>query len=126
MKHQLLFRDIQEKYQLMRPSFTERTKRRWCAVEARQLGRGGISLVQQATGVSRTTIRRGIQELTKLTDLSPLQSRCAGGGRKSLTDHSPDLPEALDALIDPVERGDPETPLRWTCKSTRHLADELN
>jgi hypothetical protein len=126
MQHQVMVRDIQEKYHHMFPSFTERTKRLWCAVEARQLGWGGVSLVQQATGVSRTTIKKGIDELAHPADLSPLQSRHAGGGRKPLSEYCPDLPEALDALIDPVERGDPESPLRWTCKSTRLLAQELN
>jgi hypothetical protein len=125
MARQVSIQDIQDKFTLMFPSFTERTKRLWCAVEARQLGWGGVSLVHQATGVSRTTIQQGIEELSHSTDLSPLQSRQAGGGRKSLTEHCPHLSDALDALIDPVERGDPETPLRWTCKSTRLLADEL-
>jgi hypothetical protein len=72
------------------------------------------------------TIRRGISELEQPLKLSPMQSRQQGGGRKNHTVHYPDLPDALDALIDPVMRGDPESPLRWTCKSTRHLASELN
>jgi hypothetical protein len=118
--------DIQEKYQLLSPSFTERTRRLWCAVEARQLGRGGITLVHHATGVSRLTIRKGIMELERPVELSPLQSRQPGGGRKKLTEHYTDLPDALESLIDPVLRGDPESPLRWTCKSTRLLANELN
>jgi hypothetical protein len=126
MQHQINLCDIQEKYQHMFPSFTERTKRLWCAVEARQLGWGGVSLVHRATGVSRTTIQKGIDELIHPTDLSPLQSRHAGGGRKTFLEHYPDISDALDALIEPVERGDPESPLRWTCKSTRHLALELN
>ena len=110
----------------MSASFTERTKRRWCAVEARQLGWGGITLVQQATGMSRMTIQKGIKELDLPVALTPLQSRLEGGGRKNLTVHHPDLPNALESLIDPVMRGDPESPLRWTCKSTRLLANELN
>ena len=126
MDRQTIIRDIREKFQLMSPSFTERTRRVWCAVEARQLGRGGISLVQQATGISMPTIRRGIQELKQPVKLTPLQSRLPGGGRKNLTEHYTELPHALDALIDPVVRGDPESPLRWTCKSTRLLANELN
>ena len=110
----------------MLPSFTERTKRLWCAVEARQLGRGGITIVQQATGVSMPTIRKGVKELEQPNDLTPLQSRQQGGGRKKVTAHYPDIPDALETLIDPVMRGDPESPLRWTCKSTRLLANELN
>ena len=110
----------------MLPSFTERTKRLWCAVEARQLGWGGVSIVQQATGISMPTIRKGIKELERSVELTPLQSRRPGGGRKNLTKHYVELPQVLDALIDPVMRGDPESPLRWTCKSTRLLANELN
>jgi transposase len=126
MKHPAVLHDIQEKFRLMAPSLTERTKRVWCAVEARQLGRGGLTIVQQATGVSMPTIRRGIAELEQPLKLSPMQSRRPGGGRKKLTEHYADLPEALDALIDPVMRGDPDSPLRWTCKSTRLLSQELN
>jgi hypothetical protein len=117
---------IQEKFKLMLPSFTERTKRLWCAVEARQLGWGGVGIVQQATGVSKPTIIKGIKELCQPVELTPLQSRLKGGGRKKLTVNYPDIPDALESLIDPVERGDPESPLRWTCKSTRLLANELN
>ena len=73
MERQAIIRNIQEKYQLMAPSLTERTKRIWCAVEARQLGRGGITLVQHATGVSMPTIRRGIAELEQPHKLSPTQ-----------------------------------------------------
>jgi hypothetical protein len=117
---------IQEKFKLMLPSFTERTKRLWCAVEARQLGWGGVCIVQQATGVSKPTIIKGIRELNKPVELTPLQSRQKGGGRKKLMAHYPDIPDVLETLIDPVMRGDPESPLRWTCKSTRLLANELN
>jgi len=109
----------------MSRSFTERTRRLWCAVESSQLGWGGLSIVHEATGLSITTIRKGIKELEETTELSPLQSRLPGGGRKKITEHYPDLPNALEALIDPVMRGDPESPLRWTCKSTRRLAAEL-
>jgi len=121
-----IIRSVKEKYRLMSPSLSERTRRLWCAVEARQLGWGGISIVQKATGLSIPTIRRGIKELEEPVELSPIQSRLPGGGRKKLTERYPDIPEALDTLIDPVVRGDPESPLRWTCKSTRLLATELN
>lgn len=126
MEHSTTIHAIREKFRLMLPAFTERTRRLWCAVEARQMGRGGISIVHDATGVSISTIRKGIRELEQPVELTPMQSRHKGGGRKSLTEHYTDLPEALDALIDPVMRGDPESPLRWTCKSTRRLAGELN
>jgi len=118
-------RIIKKKYHLMSHTFTERTRRLWCAIESTALGWGGISIVHEATGVSITTIRRGIKELEDTPTLSSSQSRLPGGGRKKITEHYPDLPDALDAIIDPVMRGDPETPLRWTCKSTRRLADDL-
>ena len=102
MERQTVICDIQEKFQLMSPSFTERTKRLWCAVEARQLGWGGVSIVQQATGISMPTIRKGIKELEQSVELTPVQSRLPGGGRKKLTKHYEELPQALDALIDPV------------------------
>jgi transposase len=126
MEPQAVIRDIREKFQLMLPSFTERTKRLWCAVEAHQLGWGGVSIVQQATGISIPTIRKGIRELEQPVELTPMQSRRKDGGRKNLTVHYAELPQVLDTLIDPVMRGDPESPLRWTCKSTRLLANELN
>jgi transposase len=126
MERQAIICDIQEKFQLMSSSFTERTKRLWCAVEARQLGWGGVSIVQRATGVSIPTIRKGIKELELPVALTPLQSRHQGGGRKKVTDHYTEIPEVLEALIDPVMRGDPESPLRWTCKSIRLLANALN
>ena len=126
MERQAIICGIQEKFQLMSPSFTERTKRLWCAVEARQLGWGGCSIVQEATGVSMPTIRKGMKELEQPVSLTPLQSRLKGGGRKNLIKHYTDLPDVLETLIDPVMRGDPESPLRWTCKSTRLLANELN
>jgi transposase len=125
MSKDALVCSIQEKYHLLSPTFTERARRLWCAAESHQLGWGGICIVHQATGLSITTIRRGIKELHETSELSPLQSRLTGGGRKKLTEHYPDLPEALDTLIDPVMRGDPESPLRWTCKSLRRLANEL-
>jgi len=112
MSKDAIIRSIREKFRLMSPTFTERTRRQWCAVEARQLGWGGIGLVQKATGLSIPTLRKGIKELEKSVELTPLQSRLPGGRRKKLTEHYPDIPEALDSLIDPVMRGDPESPLR--------------
>ena len=82
MKHQTVTQVIQEKFQMMAPSLPERTKRLWCVVEARQLGWGGVSVVQRVTGVSMPTIRKGIAELEHPVELSPLQSRREGGGRK--------------------------------------------
>ena len=121
---------LQEKYNALRNIFDERTRRLWAAAEARSLPYGGISVVASVTGLSRTTILSGINELRK----TPLQTslteggriRRPGGGRKSLTDIDDSLERDLEALVEPLTRGDPESPLRWTCKSTRKLAEELN
>jgi len=106
----------------------ERIRRQWAATEARDLGWGGVSLVARATGLSRTTITAGLQELTR-----PARQRAAeasrvrrmGGGRRLLTQTDAGLLAALESLIEPTTRGDPESPLRWTCKSLRRLAEEL-
>ena len=98
-------------------------------MEARDLGWGGVTAVARATGLSRTTIGAGLGELKLPSQKRLLEAkrvRRPGGGRKSLTATDPDLLAALEALIDPGVRGDPESPLRWTCKSTRRLADELS
>ena len=105
----------------------ERGRRIWAAAEARQIGRGGESLVELATGITRKTIRRGLREIEakSATPLAPQRSRQQGGGRKKVEAIYADIRNELDGLVDPVTRGDPESPLRWTCKSTRRLADEL-
>ena len=119
-------RIIQEKYKALNNILDERGKRIWAAVEARSLQHGGISKVAKATGLSRTTIHVGFKELESgESSAPPGRIRKKGGGRKPLTHHAPDIISALDALVEPTTRGDPESPLRWTCKSTRHLAQEL-
>jgi hypothetical protein len=95
------------------------------ANEARAWGRGGISEVSRACGLSRKAIAKGIREIESGAALSQGRVRQPGGGRKKITDHDPRLAGALERLIDPDTRGDPETPLRWTCKSTRTLAAQL-
>ena len=103
-------------------------RRQWAATEALELGWGGISHVANATGISRTTILAGVRELRaqETTETLPRPGiRGPGGGRKRLLETDPGLWDALDALVDPMTRGHPETPLRWTCKSTRQLAEEL-
>jgi transposase len=118
---------IHKKYQTLQRRLNERTRRLWAATEAHAIGRGGIAIVQQAIGMDAKTIRRGLKEMNTSTSLVPHQhSRIQGGGRKKLTVHYPDITDALERLIDPVMRGDPESALRWTCKSTRVLANELN
>jgi transposase len=103
----------------------ERGRRRWAATEARSLGRGGISAVAEATGMSGHTIRKGIAELECPEPLPPGRQRRSGGGRKRHVEVHPDLAGALDNLISPTTRGEPTNPLRYTCKSTTALANEL-
>jgi hypothetical protein len=121
---------IAAKFISLRPLLDERARRVWAAVEARAMGRGGISRVAAATGLSRVTIRAGLQELA-LADTasgpqtSPARLRRRGGGRKPLSMHDPHLLHALETLVDPVTRGDPMSLLRWTCKSAAQLAAAL-
>ena len=118
---------IQQKYLSLEPVMNECVRRRWAAAEATALGRGGIATVARATGLARNTIVAGIRELEGAQDVrSAEQVRRPGGGRKKITEVDPDLVLALEALVDPVTRGDPESSLRWTCKSTAKLASELS
>jgi len=110
---------------MLKHSLNERARRIWAAVEAHTLGYGGASLVAQATGISRSTIVRGMKEVRGGRGAEEGRVRRPGGGRKSATATNPHLRGALEQLVDPVSRGDPESPLRWTCKSTRLLAREL-
>lgn len=107
------------------PLLDERSRRLLAASEARAAGRGGISEVSRACGLSRKAIANGIKEIESGTVPPPGRVRQPGAGRKKLTDHDPRLEGALERLIDPDTRGDPRTPLRWTCKSTRALAAQL-
>src|SRR5713226_7498844 len=119
---------IRRKFRALTMVMDERMRRQWAATEARQLAWGGVSCVAKATGISRTTILAGIRELKAQdsTEAWPdANIRRPGAGRKLLVETDPGLLAALDALVDPVTRGHPETPLRWTCKSTRKLAEEL-
>ena len=103
----------------------ERSRRLWAAAEAQALGYGGASLVARATGISRSTIVRGLKEAPGSGSVEAGRIRRPGGGRKRATTVDPRLRVALDQLVDPTSRGDPESPLRWTCKSTRALAQAL-
>ena len=117
-------------YTDLRPLMDERTRRQWAASEARAYGWGGVSAVSAAIGMSPNTIQRGLDELSEREahpDVSiSTRVRQVGGGRKPQTELDPGLTAALERLIDPVTRGDPESPLRWTCKSTPQLARELS
>jgi DDE family transposase len=119
-----LVREIREKLMLLWPHLNERSRRMLAASEALGMGYGGVSLVSRACGLSRVTITKGIGELAQ-PPLPEERVRREGGGRWSLVERDPRLPELLDALVEPLSRGDPESPLRWTCKSTRTLAGEL-
>lgn len=111
---------------MLKGSLNERSRRLWAAAEAQSLGYGGVSLVAEATGISRSTIVRGMKEgRSTKRDAEEGRVRRAGGGRKRATVVDPRLEVALESLVDPVSRGDPDSPLRWTCKSTRLLAREL-
>lgn len=117
---------VRRKYETLRGSLNERSRRLWAVTEAQALGYGGVSLVARASGISRSTIVRGIEEVHSSSDPGENRVRRRGAGRKESTTLDPRLTTALEQLIDPVSRGDPESPLRWTCKSTRQLARELS
>ena len=121
---------VREKYEVLRETLNERSRRLWAATEARSLGRGGIAAVIAATGMSSATVSKGLSELEAVQSggavLPPERIRRPGGGRKRATDKQPGLARALQRLVEPTARGDPESALRWTCKSTRKLADELS
>ena len=116
---------LREKYDALRAGMGEAMRRHWAAVEARALGRGGATRVAQATGLSLPTIRRGLRELRSGIPLRADRQRAAGAGRPARAVEDPKVLRDLDALVDPVTRGDPRSPLRWTCKSTHQLAEEL-
>jgi transposase len=112
---------IRQKYEALKPFLDERVRRLWAGAEARGLGRGGIAAVAAATGLSRDTIRGGMRPIQR----AGARLRQAGGGRKRLVDKDETLLRDLEALVEPATRGDPQSPLRWTSKSTRKLAEEL-
>jgi hypothetical protein len=125
MQDARIIEGIRVKYIELLDDLDERGRRRWAAVEARALGRGGISAVASATGLSDRTIRTGLRELDDPDALASHRQRRSGGGRKSSGTVQPGLQQALDRLIEPTSRGSPMNPLRWTIKSTRRLAEAL-
>jgi transposase len=113
-------------FELVSPRLDERQRRLLAAAAAHALGRGGgITLVARATGMSRQTVYDGLADLADPTGLAAGRARRPGGGRKRLVERDPGLVAALEALVDPATRGDPASPLRWTCKSTAQLAHAL-
>jgi hypothetical protein len=130
MRDSQIVESIRRKFRALRLSLDEWSRRRWAAAEALELGWGGLSAVTEATGLSMTTIRRGIRELRAPSSPPPgpptrPRIRQPGGGRQPVAALDPTLINDLERLVDPVTRGDPQSPLRWTCKSTRNLADQL-
>jgi hypothetical protein len=118
-------REIRRKYRSLLSVLDERQRRLWAAVESRSLGRGGLAAVVRATGMAKTTVLRGLQDLESGPALISDRVRRPGAGRKRATVVDPGLVAAMKNLVEPVTRGDPESPLLWTCKSTRRLATEL-
>lgn len=118
-------RGIRRKFRHLTSALNERTRRLVFAAEAKSLGRGGVSSVARAMGVSRNTLAKGIRELDRPVAMDPSRVRRPGGGRKALATLDATLAKDLEGLIEPVTRGDPGSSLRWTCKSTRRLAEEL-
>ncbi len=123
----LLEQSVSARFTSLEPTFDERSRRLWAAAEALSAGRGGVVSVHRATGISRSTIYQGIKDLENPHKLQErlTRTRNPGGGRKKTVDVVPGLRSALEALVEPITRGDPESPLRWTCKSLRILAGEL-
>ena len=122
--------DIQRRFHSLSPFLDERMRRLVAAAESETMGYGGVSTVARATGVSRRAITEGMKELrrrkaTRVSSVPAPRIRRQGAGRKRAIDKDSTLLADLDRLVDPVTRGDPESPLRWTCKSVRRLAEEL-
>lgn len=117
--------DIRTRYELIASTMDERRRRLWAAAEAKAAGYGGVSAVARATGLSRALIHRGLLELDSGSLPSPGRVRRPGAGPPRSEALQPGLKEALDALVEPSSRGDPESPLRWSCKGVRRLAAAL-
>jgi hypothetical protein len=116
---------ITARYEALKPVLDERTRRLLAAAESQAIGKGGISLVSKATGISRPVIRQGMAELKDPASLAPGRIRRKGGGRKKAVDKDASLKSDLQDLLESTTRGDPEAPLRWTCKSVRQLTSAL-
>ena len=117
---------VRSKYAVLSGALNERSRRLWAASEAMSLGHGGIALVERATGISRSTITRGIREVESggSDALPPHRMRRAGGGRRRTTDKDTTLLADLDALVEPLTLGDPDSPVRWTTQGVRHWGEE--
>jgi len=129
MPDEIVVQWVRDKYEPLKRSLNERSRRLWAAAEARSMGWGGVAVVMAATGMSSATLSKGLKELEAEAmgeaSLPAGRSRRPGGGRKRARDKQPGLPKALAALVEPTARGDPQQALRWTCKSTSNLAAQL-
>ena len=125
LQKESLIKQVQQRHELIAAHLSEKEKRLWAASEANTIGRGGDTIVCEATGISRVTIGKGKKELSGKPEGTKKRIRQTGGGRKRLMDKNPALMKDLDILIDPLTRGDPESPLRWTSKSTYKLSEAL-
>src|SRR2546428_365725 len=123
---------VRDRYQALRPVMDEKVRRRWAACEAMAIGWGGITVVAEATGISRPTIRAGLAEVQggapraeEAQHTEAYRIRRGGGGRRRVTEGDRTLLKDLQSLLEGSTRGDPQSPLLWTSKSTHHLADAL-
>jgi hypothetical protein len=126
MKNMDVIKIFKKKFNLVKPFLNEKTLRIWAATESKIFGYGGVTLLHKVTGLARTTIALGLEDLKSKKKLPIEQLRRSGGGRKKITETDPMLLGDLESLLEPVTRGDPESILRWTCKSTAQLANALN
>ena len=130
MQNEIVRQQVEAKYRSLSPLMDERMRRQWAASESRAYGWGGVQAVSGAIHMSPNTIRKGLAELAAREEQSRCGDRYAlaqkGGGRKRWSDSDAGLLETLEWLVEPVTRGDPCSPLRWTCKSTTNLAEELD
>ncbi len=125
VQREVIVENIRKKYRDMALYLNERSRRMWSATEAKSFGWGGITVVSEATGIDTKTIRKGVLELDDKKKDTGTRIRSAGGGRKKLTETHKKLFDDLESLVEPDSRGDPESPLRWTSKSTYKLSEEL-
>ena len=125
MKNTSSEKNIREKYQSLFCCLNEKSRRIWVATEAKTLGWGGMTIVDKAAGIDHKTIRRGLSELKEPAILSNERIRKKGGGRKTIKEKEKNIDKELEALIEPVTPGDPESLLRRTSKSTHNLSKEL-
>jgi Rhodopirellula transposase DDE domain len=118
-------RAARKRYREMAPVLNEQSRRRFVALEARSLGRGGVSLMARISGLARSTIYHGLCDIRDKVSVPPGRVRRKGGGRKTKADQDPTLAVDLKSLVEPVTRGDPMQPLLWTTRSLRNLVKEL-